>query len=105
MHGEVKTPPMSRETRIETGAMLRAVQRGELLSLPLSRPLPTIGPGCHELRVADVETGCEWRLIYYIGSSAIAVLEVFQKKTRVTPGNVLANCRRRLADFKRRDAP
>jgi hypothetical protein len=38
--GEVKTPPLSRPARIEDGMLLRRLQRGEVLSLPHSRPMP-----------------------------------------------------------------
>jgi phage-related protein len=32
---------------------------------------------------------------------AIAVLEVFPKDTRATPDDVIRNCRRRLAEFRK----
>ena len=32
LHGEVKTPPFSRETRVEAGYLLRRLQAGEKLS-------------------------------------------------------------------------
>jgi hypothetical protein len=38
---------------VEGGMLLRRLQRGETLSMPESRPMPTIGPRCHELRVDD----------------------------------------------------
>ena len=55
LHGEVKTPPFSREARIEAGYLLRWLQRGEKLTLPQSRPMPRVGARCHELRVVDVD--------------------------------------------------
>ena len=56
LHGEVKTPPFSAAARIETGLLLRRLQRGEPLGLPHSRPMPGLGPRCHGLRIqaADV---------------------------------------------------
>jgi hypothetical protein len=36
LHGEVKTPPLSTEARIEFGVLLRRLQNGERLSLPES---------------------------------------------------------------------
>jgi hypothetical protein len=45
LHGEVKTPPFSKKARVEAGVLLRRLQRGETLSLPASRPMPTIGAG------------------------------------------------------------
>ena len=53
LKGEVKTPPFSAEARIEAGYLLRLVQRGDTLTLPHSRPMPTVGPRCHELRIND----------------------------------------------------
>lgn len=43
LHGEIKTPPFSQEARLEAGFLLRQLQKGELLSLPHSRPMPSIG--------------------------------------------------------------
>jgi hypothetical protein len=56
LHGEIKTPPLSREARIEAGLLLRKLQQGELLSMPHSRPMPTIGSHCHELRIVDANS-------------------------------------------------
>ena len=53
MEGEIKTPPFSAEARLEAGMLLRSLQQGENLGLPHSRPMPVIGPRCHELRVRD----------------------------------------------------
>jgi phage-related protein len=101
--GEVKTPPLSSEARQEAGVLLRRLQRGEGLSLPESRPMPSIGPRCHELRVDDAQQKKEWRVMYYVGRRAIAVLDVFQKTTRATPAHVIDSCRRRLAEFRKVD--
>lgn len=48
LHGEVKTPPFSAEARIEAGVLLRQLQEGVKISLPHSRPMPSIGRGCHD---------------------------------------------------------
>lgn len=85
--------------------LLRRLQRGETLSMPESRPMPTIGLRCHELRIDDVVQKKEWRIIYYVGTLAIAVLEVFRKDTRETPDDVINNCKRRLAHFRTKDHP
>ncbi len=53
LKGEIKTPPFSREARIEAGFLLRQLQQEEMLSLPHSRPMPSIGKNCHELRITD----------------------------------------------------
>jgi phage-related protein len=103
LSGEIKTPPLSSEARQEAGVLLRRLQRGEALALPESRPMPSIGPRCHELRIDDVQQKKEWRVVYCVGRHAIAVLEVFQKTTRATPAHVIAVCRRRAAEFRKVD--
>jgi phage-related protein len=105
MAGELKTPPMSSDARVESGMLLRRLQRGEILSMPESRPMPVIGARCHELRVDDIVQKKEWRIVYHVGHLAIAVLEVFAKGTRDTPDDVIKNCRRRLAEFRAKDKP
>ena len=94
LHGEVKTPPMSVAARRELGMLLRDVQEGEMLSLPQSRPMPSIGKRCHELRVTDEHK--IWRLIHRIDPDAIVILDVFEKKTNQTPLQVINDCKRRL---------
>ncbi len=94
LHGQVKTPPFSTAARLEAGFLLRRLQQGDRLSLPASRPMPSIGTRCHELRIND-QTGT-WRVIYRIDSDAIVILEVFQKKTQTTPQNVIDICKKRI---------
>jgi len=48
LHGEVRTPPLSTAARVETGVLLRRLQRGEMIGLPHSRPMPLIGARCHD---------------------------------------------------------
>jgi phage-related protein len=79
------------------GVFLRQLQRCEHLEMPHSRPMPTIGRRCHELRVNDV--GGTWRLIYRIDADAIVILDVFAKKTPKTPEWVIRNCQRRLKEY------
>jgi phage-related protein len=63
----------------------------------------SIGQRCHELRIDDVQLKKEWRVVYYVGRHAIAILEVFRKSTRATPDQVIASCKRRLAEFRKVD--
>ena len=97
LHGEVKTPPWSLEARREAGYLLRRLQLGDLLSLPASRPMPSIGPSVHELRIKDA--GAEWRIVYRIEADAVVIAEVFHKKTQATPRTVIATCQRRLRQY------
>ena len=97
LHGEVKTPPFSSEARIEAGYLLRLLQMGEKLSMPQSRPMPSIGSRCHELRIGDEKV--TWRLIYRIDSDAIIILDVFAKKTQQTSQKVIDVCKRRIKEY------
>lgn len=99
LHGEIKTPPFSVEARIEAGGLLRRLQRGESLSMPRSRPMPSIGPRCHELRIVDDDL--TWRVMIHIAEEAIVILEVFGKKTKQTPKYVIDASKRRLRMFER----
>jgi len=99
LRGEVKTPPFSKQARLEAGFLLRRLQRGEVLGMPASRPMPAIGRGCHELRLDDERKS--WRLVYAIESDAVVILDVFEKRTQKIPKHVLDSCKDRLARFRR----
>jgi len=94
LKGEVKTPPFTKAGRAEAGFLLRRLQQGQALALPHSRPMPSVGPRCHELRVRD--EGQNWRIVYRIDEDAIVIAEVFSKKTQATPKQVISACQRRL---------
>jgi phage-related protein len=66
--------------------------------MPDSRPMPSIGKSCYELRVNDVNK--TWRIIYYIDDEAIVILEVLAKKTQKTPQEVIEICKKRLIRYK-----
>lgn len=95
------TPPLGRIARIEAGDLLRRLQRGEMLAMPASRPMPRIGRGVHELRVADRETKVDWRIVYRIDVDAILVVHWFEKGSRITPGRIVDLCKRRLERYDR----
>jgi phage-related protein len=97
LHGEVKTPPFSREARLEAGFLLRRLQQGHRLAIPQSRPMPVVGVRCHELRVVDA--GVTWRIVYRIDADAIVIGEVFSKKTTATPRPVVEVCKRRFREY------
>ncbi len=97
LRNEVKTPPFSVAARREAGVLLRQLQRGEKLSMPHSRPMPTIGRRCHELRIPDEDK--TWRIVYRIDDDAIVIWEVFAKKDRTTPRRVIDSCKKRIRDY------
>ncbi len=99
LHGEVKTPPFTTEARLEAGLLLRRLQKGEKIALPHSRPMPSVGARCHELRINDEDS--IWRIMYRIDTDAIVILEVFKKKSAKTPKRVLDVCKLRLKVYDR----
>jgi phage-related protein len=90
----IQTPPFSKEARVEAGTLLRRIQEGELLAMPHSRPMPSIGKKCHEVRVRDENR--IWRVVYRVDSDAIVVAAVFSKTTQATPQSVISQAKARL---------
>lgn len=98
MHGEITSPPFSSNARIEAGYFLRQVQKGMKLSLPQSRPIPSIGTRCHELRINDESQ--TWRIIYRTYTDVILILDVFEKKTNQTPKSIIETCKKRIKRYE-----
>ena len=94
LHGEVKSPPFSKEARLECGYLLRLLQTGASLKMPWSRPMKTIGARCHELRINDAHK--TWRIVYRIDNDAIIIAAVFEKQSQSTPKSILEVCKKRL---------
>lgn len=84
---------------MEAGHLFRQLQRGMSLGLPRSRPMPAMGPRCHELRVRDEEHN--WRIYYRIDSDAIVVLDVLDKKTPTTATRVIETRKERAGRYDR----
>jgi phage-related protein len=97
LSGRIKSPPFSESARKEAGKMLRYLQDGKTLGLPSSRPLPIIGPHCHELRINDEDV--TWRIIHRVDPDVILVCAIFAKKSRTLPPHIVTACRRRLAAY------
>ncbi len=97
LHGQVKTPPFSAAARLEAGYLLRELQRGLALAMPHSRPMPSIGPHCHELRITDEDK--IWRIFYRTDNDAIVIAEVVKKKTGKTPKSVIDTCKARFRTY------
>jgi phage-related protein len=76
---------------------LAQLDQGILLSMPLSRPMPSIGRGVHELRLKD-RSG-NYRVIYvFVGNGTIYLLHAFAKKTQATPKQNIDLAKRRLKE-------
>src|SRR5438105_1409210 len=96
LHGEVQAPPFSPDARRRAGFLLRLIQRGNIPPMPHCRPMPSIAPRCHELRVRDARGRVTWRIIFRVDDDVILIADVFAKKTQKTPANVVEACRRRF---------
>jgi len=100
LHAEVKTPPFSQAARLEAGFLLRRLQRGEILTMPHARPMPSIGSRCYELRINDANM--TWRIIYRLDEDPIVILALFDKKTAKTPKQIIEICQKRLRYYDSR---
>jgi phage-related protein len=94
LSGELKTPPLSKEARVEAGSLLRQLQEGESLGMPHVRHMTTIGPRCHEIRIRDENRN--WRVVVRIDPDAILVVSVFPKTTQATSKRVIDGCKKVL---------
>ena len=97
LHGEIKTPPFTQEGRKEAGYLLRLLQQGEKLGMPQAEPLPIVGPRCGALRVRD--GGHHWRIMVRVDRDAVLLVEVYAKKTRKIPQEIIDRCQKRLKDY------
>ena len=93
LNGEIRSPPFSKEARVEAGFLLRRLQQGEALGMPQARPMPAVGRRCCELRIRDEERN--WRIMVRLDSDAVVIAGVFPKKARTTPRKVIEVCRDR----------
>ena len=84
--------------KVDLANLLALLAAGESLGMPVSRPMPSVGVGVHELRIKD-RTG-QYRVFYYTKHrDAILVFHFFRKKTQETPRKELDVGRRRLKDM------
>ena len=67
--------------------------------MPHSRPMPSIGPRCHELRIVDPGTQLTWRIPYRIDRDFVVIADIFAKKTQKTPEVAIWRCRARLKRY------
>lgn len=90
----------SEEVKGELGDAIARLELGQKLSMPFSRPMPSIGKGVHELRFRD-RSGIH-RVIYWLeGGGMIYLLHAFSKKTRETPKQNIEIAKKRLSEVTR----
>lgn len=84
--------------RHELGEAILELQKGSTLSMPLSRPMPTIAPGVQELRVGDA-AGI-YRAFYLLQSrQGVLVFHAFEKRAQKTPLREIQLSRKRLREM------
>src|ERR1043165_4670864 len=77
--------------------VLRLLQRGNVLTRPFSRPMPSIGVRCHELRIRDESHA--WRIIYRPDVDGVLIVDVFDENQDRTPKNIIDHCKRVLKRY------
>ncbi len=86
------------EVRRELGKAIFDLQKGHKLSMPLSKPMPSVGKGVEELRVKD--SFGAYRVFYYTRlQDAVLVFHAFQKKAQKTPKHEIEMGQRRLKEL------
>lgn len=87
-----------KEVRSELGKAIFDLQNGKTLGMPLSKMLPSVGPGVSELRVKTRHGN--YRVFYYKNSSdGVIVFHSFTKKTQDTPKHEIEVGRKRLREM------
>jgi phage-related protein len=87
------------EVRGDLADALARLDAGLVLSMPLSRPMPSIGRGVHELRLKD-RSGT-YRIVYALVQRGIVhVLQAFKKTTTATPAKSLDLAMKRLKEVQ-----
>ena len=88
------------EVREDLADALARLDEGHTLSMPLSRPMTSIGKGVHELRFRD-RAGI-YRVIYVlVGAGAIYLVHAFVKKDKRTPMPNIDLAKRRLKELRK----
>lgn len=86
------------DIRREIGKAIFELQKGEKLSLPLSRPMPDIGSNVHEIRVKD-RSGA-YRVFYVtVANDGVYVFHAFKKTTQATPKREIELGKKRLREI------
>ena len=94
---EINTFP--EDVRGDLADALARLNEGHKLSMPLSRPMPSIGNGVHELRFRD-RSGI-YRVIYVLlGEGETWLIHAFMKKTSATPKQNIEIAKQRLKETR-----
>ncbi len=90
---ELKKAPQ--EVKADIFSLFEDLKAGKRLELPISRPLPSIAKGLHELRLSS--RAGEYRVFYVIKvGDAIYVIHATTKKTQKTDRRTIETLQARL---------
>ncbi len=85
-------------TRQRLTELFSLLMAGESLGMPVSRPMPVIAHGAHEIRLKD-HRGL-YRVFYYVkAQNVVLVFHFIKKKTNTTPQQDIEVGRKRLEDM------
>lgn len=88
------------DIRREFGKVIFDLQKGEKLSMPLSRAMPSVGAGVEELRLKS-RSGA-YRVFYYTRlAGSVLIFHAFEKKSQKAPPHEIALAQKRLKEMLR----
>ena len=97
VESEIKNLDLATKSRLAELFLLLAA--GENLGMPLSRPMPNIANGVHEIRLRD-RCGL-YRIFYYVKHhEAVLIFHFLNKKTQATPNHEIKIAKRRLESMR-----
>lgn len=78
--------------------LLALLAVGESIAMPISRPMPSVTHGAHELRIKD-KSG-QYRIFYFTKvKDAVMIFHMFKKKTEATPKQEIETGLKRLKEM------
>ena len=87
-----------KRARHDIGEAVLELQKGSRLTMPLSRPMRSVGSGVQEIRVRDA-AGI-YRAFYVVQSArGVIVFHAFEKRTQKTPRSEIQLGRQRLREI------
>jgi phage-related protein len=85
------------EIRNDLADILARIDTGLMLSMPISRPMPSIGKSVHELRLKDLSGA--YRIVYvFVGQNNIWLIHGFKKTTQQTSLKNIDLAKKRLKE-------
>ena len=90
------------EVKFDLAEVFTKLQYGMVLGLPISRPMPVVQTGAHEIRLHDRSKS--YRVFYYVKShQGILVFHIFEKKTQKTTERQIRLAKIRLKEMLKND--